>query len=639
MRPFRILALLLCSLASACINLPEVDSAGPDTNTPPVTPLDSGTDAATDPPDSGHTEELPDSGQPEELPDSGHPEALTVQLVTPGEPAIASTSIDLMIELSGPTPEQVELLLDDAPVTTVTPPYSFRWDTSTVAEGTHSLKARATKGGTTYVSEAHTLVVDHTPPRFVSRVPAPLSENVLVSQAMTIQASFSEVLRANTVSASSVKLSSQDGELAATPVLSADGKTLTITPSAPIKVGMRLTVTVTNTVTDIAGNTVAPPAEAWTWKVPAFVPLAPPLSANPGRASANYPSLRFDKEGRALVAWVESDGTAANVYVRRLSNGMWEPLGGPLSANPGSTNVENCALAIDSMERPVVVWSENDSTGNKRVYVQRWTGSGWESLGGPQSNSSDKVWIDSVAIQTSQAGHLVIAWKESGTPTRVYVRRWTGSSWEALSGDPSATATGSASNFYRESLQLDSAGNPVVAWDELEEGSASVTINVRRWDGSAWASFGANTTVSFGLGPVAHVDKADRPIVAWSAFDGTARNVYVRRWSGTTWELIGDALSANPGETNAYPSSMETDKAGNLFMAAWEYDATGAFNVYVRRLTGTTWEPVGDALSANPGLTSTLSSSLRMDGEGYPSVVWAEGSETGSFIYVYRYNR
>ena len=71
MRPSRILVLLLCSLASACINLPEVDSAGPDTNNPP----DAGTGPATDPPDSGHTEELPDSG---------HPEELSVHLVTPG---------------------------------------------------------------------------------------------------------------------------------------------------------------------------------------------------------------------------------------------------------------------------------------------------------------------------------------------------------------------------------------------------------------------------------------------------------------------------------------------------------------------------------------------------------------------------
>jgi hypothetical protein len=284
----------------------------------------------------------------------------------------------------------------------------------------------------------------------------------------------------------------------------------------------------------------------------------------------------------------------------------------------------------------VVVWSENDSTGNKRVYVQRWTGSGWEPLGEPQSNDPGKVWIDSVRIQTSEAGHVVIAWKENSPPTRVYVRRWTGSSWESLGGGPSATATGSASNF---SLQLDTAGNPVVAWDESEDNSSPISINVKRWNGSAWVSFGANAPVAFGLAPVLSLNKADLPIVAWSAFDGTARNVYVRRWSGTTWELIGDALSPTPGETDAYAASLEMDKAGTLFMTVLEYDATGTAHIYVRRLTGTTWESVGDPLSAHPGLTSTLASSLRMDGEDYPSVAWGERSETGSFIYLYRYNR
>lgn len=157
------------------------------------------------------------------------------------------------------------------------------------------------------------------------------------------------------------------------------------------------------------------------------------------------------------------------------------------------------------------------------------------------------------------------------------------------------------------------------------------------WECLGFVRHQLNPGIQFG--PVACLDKTDRPIVAWSAFDGTAHNVYVRRWSGTTWELIGDALSSNPGATDAYPSSLEMDKAGNLFMTVRENDATGTANIHLWRLTGTTWESVGEALSANPGLTNTLANSLRMDGEGHPSVAWAEGGETGSFIYVYRYNR
>ena len=87
------------------------------------------------------------------------------------------------------------------------------------------------------------------------------------------------------------------------------------------------------------------------------------------------------------------------------------------------------------------------------------------------------------------------------------------------------------------SLAVDSAGNPVVAWSEWD-GQLSKDIYVKRWNGTAWQLVGT-TFLDVNVGqdafsPSLTLDSSGNPIVAWCEGDGASSNVYVKRWNGSS---------------------------------------------------------------------------------------------------------
>ena len=73
-----------------------------------------------------------------------------------------------------------------------------------------------------------------------------------------------------------------------------------------------------------------------------------------------------------------------------------------------------------------------------------------------------------------------------GGADNLYLKRWTGASWEALGGslnhDPRRLAE-------RAALALDAAGDPVVAWSE-ERSSGQHAVYARRWKNGRWTLLG-----------------------------------------------------------------------------------------------------------------------------------------------------
>ena len=97
-------------------------------------------------------------------PGSGGGTEPTINLSNPSGTAYTNAVLNIQATVTGGTPESVELLRDGAPLASLNAPYTYAWDTSTLAEGGYSLSARASKGGKTIQSEARTVFVDRTPP-------------------------------------------------------------------------------------------------------------------------------------------------------------------------------------------------------------------------------------------------------------------------------------------------------------------------------------------------------------------------------------------------------------------------------------------------------------------------------------------
>jgi hypothetical protein len=159
----------------------------------------------------------------------------------------------------------VQLLLDGAPIGApdTTAPYSISWDSTAVANGTHTLSARAADAaGNATTATAVTVTVanaDTMAPTVSSVSPASLAAGVNATTAVTV--TFSEEVNPATVNSSTFVLR----DLLNNPVQAAvaygvGSRTATLTPSSPLSTMATYTATVkggADGVKDAAGNALA----------------------------------------------------------------------------------------------------------------------------------------------------------------------------------------------------------------------------------------------------------------------------------------------------------------------------------------------------------------------------------------------
>ncbi len=99
---------------------------------------------------------------------------------------------------------------------------------------------------------------------------------------------------------------------------------------------------------------------------------------------------------------------------------------------------------------PVVAWQDG-AGGDQEIYLRRWNGTAWEELDGSASGggvSNTPIGASSVgqseapAVALGPDGSPVVAWVErvASSDLEVYVRRWNGSTWEAMAAPRRAVA-------------------------------------------------------------------------------------------------------------------------------------------------------------------------------------------------------
>lgn len=252
------------------------------------------------------------------------------------------------------------------------------------------------------------------------------------------------------------------------------------------------------------------------------------------------------------------------------------------------------------------------------------------------------------AFARDRSGRLVVAWFEftsASGATNVYVHRSDASGGTLLEG-PLSAMPGNDTWVEEVQVAVDASDRPVVAWAERVSGEAR--IFVRRWNGASWEVMGSVPN------PIVGVDAkdltlatggSDLPVVAWTEVDAAQKSVvFVYRWDGTRWDPVASPIVARtPGASVLFPS-LAIDVENRPVLSVTEHSAEQDFQeeVVVWRLTGATWEQMGPALrpdSANV-MATVHRSSLALDPQGRPGVAFelsTPGTVSSAEVYFARY--
>lgn len=339
-----------------------------------------------------------------------------------------------------------------------------------------------------------------------------------------------------------------------------------------------------------------------------------------------------------VVAWVERDRGQYYAYAKRLAGSGWVQLGGALSTRP-TTIPRIVEVAVDAEDQPVVVFTDSDFL---EVYVRRWSGDDWDVPSAATRGAYPSLVVD--------GNEPVVAMQSGPDFDDLVVRRWTkDSGWVPMGNELNEFDDKDAGG---PSIALDPEGSPVVAFSQaVGEFGGDAQIYVKRWEDPPWVRIGPSGFPG-GLRPRAgdaslDIGNSGEIFVAWVDFSSTLRLYpFVMQWAedDPVWRQMGPTL-ASIEDGGDEPSLAVT--AANPIVAYRTFDqAACQFAVIVKRWDGSGWQQLGDALNEDDcsceledqsGCQAVDMASLVLDSSGKPVVAWQERRrdepETGT-IYV-----
>lgn len=340
------------------------------------------------------------------------------------------------------------------------------------------------------------------------------------------------------------------------------------------------------------------------------------LDRSPGIST--LPDLAITAAGQLWVAWEDHSPTPAAIYALRWDGRAWQELAGSasgagLSGALGGASSARPRLAVDSDGHAMIAWYACQDIEVCNIYLRRWTGSSWEELGGSGSGggisgTAALSWFPSIDLDPQ--GLPLVAWEEwdaPGTPAwenHIVLRRWDGAAWQPLDGAASGSGlAGVQEHRSWPDLAVDGLGQPAVAWS-YQSAPTSVTVQASRWDGSAWRLLGGDALFPSGASqymPTLVRDASGGLVAAWQEAVDNVHHIFAARWGGSAWEALAGSLS-NGGVTGSALSALKPALASSARAGLVLAWQEYEGPIYFRRFTGTAWEEL-DGSASNPGLS------------------------------------
>lgn len=345
-------------------------------------------------------------------------------------------------------------------------------------------------------------------------------------------------------------------------------------------------------------------------------------------ANVGFPSIA-NVGGVPYVTWPERSGGRDQVFVKRLEGTTWVQVGGSLNIDPTEDAISADIASVGGV--PYVAWLESNGT-REELYVKRWTGTAWTLLGLGALNRDAQADASDPSI-AGALGVPYVAWSEAppGGHPQVFVDHFIGGDWGLVGG---RALNESVTDDARTSRLADVGGVAYVVWSE--SGGGRTLVHADRFDGIAFAAvpgdpLNVDAARDAVVPSIAAVNGV--PYVAWTESDGFADQVYVKRLEATDWARVGGSLNVDPADDADAPTIASV---GGAPAVVWQ-EQNGAVNqIRFSRFDGTSWRAVGGPLNVDPSHDAQFSDPSLIDIGGVPYVAWSEANPVLGDVRVKR---
>jgi hypothetical protein len=324
---------------------------------------------------------------------------------------------------------------------------------------------------------------------------------------------------------------------------------------------------------------------------------------------ATEPRLLFDRSGNLVAAWAENNN-GWRVYLERWTGTTWQSFGG---TTPPASSSSYFSIVFDNTDAPIISNYSNPARNGVGVYRRDPVTKIWKQLGisfsGPANIAADKngAVYSILHSNLSFQGELPLG--------KNLVRRWNGSSWQTL-----YTFQKRLNNvdIPLDSLSFKSDGKPAVFWTYPD---SSFTQEISFWNGTSWDDV---FSLSLGLNSGAlGLDKKDQRLGfrTFSNGDGTSAVFPFQADNGLTPDVN------NPLTTTAFPTLTVDNLNRPIITLGVKGTDTNNNDLIIKRWNGSRWVSLGgvvDRVASRDVGGFGVAAAVVVDRQGVVYAVWKE---------------
>jgi hypothetical protein len=325
---------------------------------------------------------------------------------------------------------------------------------------------------------------------------------------------------------------------------------------------------------------------------------------------------------------------ASSIFAFRSSGGPWQRLGAH-AVSEAHVHCQTPAVAYDSSNNPVVAYHFLKAWTPFQFIIKRFEND-WHTVGSAELPMCAIPALAGGKGALAVAGQFHPFGSCADYGCGVFVSENTSSEWKASATD-SATLNAfpvKESRAQFVSLQRDGNGHLFAAWQEQKYPTAATAkrIHVSRQENGKWTPLGTEVPMT---SPQANanayamtVHNGDPVVAVCDAVDGGHAQLLVYVCKGGAWSKLGDALNVLGSDGGAFKPGIASD-GKNIFVAWPEFLPGHPPLLFVKKWDGSKWSVVGTALNDAVGKGAATDPVMAVL-NGKPVVAWSEcnpGSE------------
>jgi hypothetical protein len=281
------------------------------------------------------------------------------------------------------------------------------------------------------------------------------------------------------------------------------------------------------------------------------------------------PEVAVDGSGNFVVVWnsYEQDGSKFGVFGQRFDS-SGAKIGSEFQANSYTTaDQTGPSTASDGPGNFVVLWHSLGDGSGLGVFGQRFDSSGAKVGAEFQVNSYTSDNQGNPSVEMDSAGNFVVVWTASGSRRGVFGQFFDSSG--AKVGAEFQVSADTTNDESQPAVARARNGNFMVVWTRTD--ASSQEVFGQRLDRSGkriGAEIPINThTTGFQSQPSIAVDTSGNFVVAWSDLEGSSSNIFGQRFD-RSGARVGSEFQVNT-DTTGFQGSPKIIDDGLGFVAVW----------------------------------------------------------------------